>query len=257
MADVSPEAIIAARRELGFENSQIPSSVAIIMDGNGRWARSQGLPRPFGHEEGARTVWKIVIESARLGLDALSLYSFSIENWNRPKEEVDALMQLYAHVLRRERPTVMSHNIKLGHLGRREGLPSFVLDELDESVEVSRNNTGMRLCLALNYASRAEINDAVVRIAKRVAAGEITPDQIDEAMISNSLDTADIPDPDLLIRTSGEIRLSNFLLWQLSYSEFYITDTHWPDFDAMEFQKALRAYARRHRRFGGLDDSNV
>ena len=256
MPDLSPEAVSAARAELDVPDDHIPRSVAIIMDGNGRWARSRDLPRSAGHEEGARNVCRIVTEAARLGLDALSLYSFSIENWNRPPDEVNMLMHLYAEYLVRERETVMANNIRLKHLGRRDGLPEAVLRELDESVRVSADNTGMFLCLALNYGSRAEMTDAVRSIARRVARGVLKPDDIDDAVISNSLNSAGVPDPDLLIRTSGELRVSNFLLWQISYAELYVTDVYWPDFDEAEFHKALKAYAARHRRFGGVDESN-
>jgi undecaprenyl diphosphate synthase len=256
MADVSPRAVAAARKDLGVPEEQIPRSVAIIMDGNGRWAKRRGLPRPAGHEMGAKVVRSIVSEGARLGLSALTLYSFSIENWRRPREEVNALMHLYADTLVRERPTIMEHNVRLRHLGRREGLPEPVLAELDESVRVSANNTGMYLCLALNYGSRTEILDAVGRIARQVQQGQVQPDQITEQLFSDSLDTHGIDDPDLLIRTAGEMRLSNFLLWQISYAELYVTDVFWPDFDEAEFRKAILAYANRHRRFGGLDQTN-
>jgi len=254
MPDLSPQAIAEARRELSVPDDHIPRSVGIIMDGNGRWANERGLSRSAGHDAGARVVRRIVTEAARLGLEALTLYSFSIDNWLRPAEEVNTLMHLYAEYLIRERPTVMENNIRLRHLGRREGLPEMVLKELDESVRISRDNTGMYLCLALNYGSRTEMTDAVRRIASRVEAGEMKPDQIDADLISTQLDTADVPDPDLVIRTSGEMRLSNFLLWQISYAEFYVTDAYWPDFDEEEFRKALRTFASRHRRFGGLDD---
>jgi len=253
MADLSPEAIAAARKALAVPDERIPRSVAIIMDGNGRWAQSRGLPRPVGHEQGAKVVRTIVTEAARLGLEALTLYSFSIENWRRPPDEVRALMHLYAEYLVAERPTVMEHNIRLRHLGRRNGLPEQVLAELDESVRVSSANTGMFLCLALNYGSRAEITDAMAAIARAAADGKIKPSQVDEAMISGHLDTAGVPDPDLLIRTAGEMRVSNYLLWQISYAEFFVSDVYWPDFDVDEFHKAIRAYAARHRRFGGLE----
>ena len=256
MADLSPEAIRAAREELEVPDDHIARSVAIIMDGNGRWARQRRLPRSAGHEQGAGNVRRIVTEAARLGLQALTLYSFSIENWSRPPDEINTLMHLYADYLVHERPTVMANNIRLRHLGRRDGLPQIVLDELDESVRVSSGNTGMFLCLALNYGSRTEMTDAVIRIARRVAQGQLDPIQIDETIISDSLDTAGVPDPDLLIRTSGEMRLSNYLLWQMSYAELYITDVYWPDFTEQEFQKALRCYGNRHRRFGGVDASN-
>ena len=257
MADISPSAVQAARRELGVPDDTIPRSVAIIMDGNGRWARRRNLPRTAGHAAGAEVVRRIVTEAARLGLDALTLYSFSIENWRRPREEVEALMHLYAEYLVRERTTVMDHNIRLRHLGRRAGLPESVLRELDESLRVSASNTGMFLCLALNYGSRAEITDAVRSIARDVRAGKLAPEQVNEQAISARLDTAGVSDPDLLIRTSGEMRISNYLLWQISYAEFVVTDALWPDFDEAEFRKALAAYAHRHRRFGGLDDSNT
>ena len=256
MADVSPEAIREAREALGVDETQLPDSVAIIMDGNGRWARQRSLPRSAGHEAGARMLRKIITEGARLGLKALTLYSFSIENWSRPADEIRTLMYLYAKYLARERPTVMTHNICLRHLGRRDGLPEAVLAELDESRRVSKDNTGMFLCLALNYSSRAELTDAVVRIARQVAEGQLDPIEINQELLSATLDTAGVPDPDLLIRTSGEMRLSNYLLWQLSYAEFYVTDVYWPDFDEAEFRKALSAFAGRHRRFGGVDDSN-
>ncbi len=257
MADISPQAVAAARKALGVPEERLPRSVAIIMDGNGRWARTRGLPRPAGHEQGAKVVRKIVSEGARLGLSALTLYSFSIENWRRPREEVNALMHLYADTLQRERPTIMAHNVRLRHLGRREGLPQIVLDELDAGLEASSKNTGMYLCLALNYSGRSEIIDAANRIAARVQRGELRPGEIDEETFSNSLDTAGVGDPDLLIRTAGEMRISNFLLWQISYAELYVTDVFWPDFEEPEFQKAIIAYAQRHRRFGGLDTSNT
>lgn len=255
MADVSANAVAQARRELGVPEERIPRSVAIIMDGNGRWARQQGLPRSAGHEAGAKVVRSIVTEAARLGLEALTLYSFSIENWSRPKEEVNALMHLYAEYLVHERQTLMDHNVRLQHLGRRDGLPQPVIRELDESVRVSSGNTGMVLGMALNYGSRVEITDAVRRIARRAADGELKPDDVDEALISASLDTAGMPDPDLLIRTSGEMRLSNFLLWQVSYAEMYVAGVFWPDFSPRRLREALVAYAQRDRRFGRVNAS--
>ncbi|KKK86253.1 hypothetical protein LCGC14_2765090 [marine sediment metagenome] len=257
MADISPQAVAAARAELGVQADRLPRHVAIIMDGNGRWAGRRSLPRPAGHAEGATVVRRIVTEAARLGLDALTLYSFSAENWSRPAEEVNALMALYAEYLIRERPTVAAHNVRLRHLGRRDGLPQRVLAELDASVAASRENTGMWLNLALNYGGRVELMDAVRAIAARAAAGDIAPDDITEATISGALDTSGIVDPDLLIRTAGEMRISNFLLWQISYAEFFVTDVLWPEFDEAEFRKALKAYVARHRRYGGLDESNV
>jgi undecaprenyl diphosphate synthase len=252
MADVRPEAVAAARAELGVPDERIPRSVAIIMDGNGRWARERSLPRTAGHAEGAKIVRRIVTESAKLGFEALTLYSFSIENWSRPADEVNALMHLYAEYLKLERATVMDHNIRLRHLGRRDGLPDSVLRELDESLNCSASNTGMYLCLALNYGSRAEITDAVQSLAREVAEGRRDWQSIDGDAIADHLDTRDVPDPDLLIRTSGEVRLSNFLLWQVSYAEFYATDVYWPEFTEDELHKAIYAYAGRDRRFGGV-----
>jgi len=251
------EEIAAHRSALGVPEQRFPRSVAMIMDGNGRWARQRNLPRPFGHQAGARAVRRTVTEAARLGLDVLTLYSFSIENWSRPAEEVETLMRLYAEYLVHERPTVMDNNVRLRHLGRREGLPDMVLRELDETVRLSAGNTGMTLCLAVNYGSRAEITDAVRVLGRRVEKGRLSPDEIDEAMISDVLDTGGLPDPDLLIRTAGEMRISNYLLWQISYAELYVTDVYWPDFDEPQLHKAIEAYANRHRRFGGVDDSNA
>ena len=255
MVETSAEAVAAARAELGIPAGRFPRHVAIIMDGNGRWARRRGLPRPAGHAQGAEVVRKIVVEAVRLGLEALTLYSFSLENWRRPQEEVKALMDLYAQYLRRERSTVIENNVRLRHLGRREGLPEAVLRELDATVEASADNAGMWLNLALNYGGRAELTDAVRAIAAAVADGRLRPEEVDERTVSSALSTAGLPDPDLLIRTAGEMRLSNFLLWQVSYAEIYVTDVLWPDFDEAEFHKALKAYAGRHRRFGGVEDS--
>ncbi|MHC4562481.1 MAG: isoprenyl transferase [Planctomycetota bacterium] len=253
----APNTIEQTAELLGIEPHQVPQSIAIIMDGNGRWAAERGLPRSAGHEEGARNVRRIATESAQLGLKALTLYSFSIENWKRPKDEIEVLMHLYAEYLRRERPTMMENNLRLRHLGRRDGLPQPVLDELDTTIDATSSNDGMFLCLALNYGSRAEIVDAVRRIAARVAGNDLDPQDIDEGLVAESLDTADVPDPDLLIRTSGEMRLSNFLLWQLSYAEFVVTDAYWPDFGVELLHEALRAYSQRDRRFGALSDEKA
>ena len=257
MAGVTPETMAAARARLGLPLEAIPRSVAIIMDGNGRWARQRGLPRTAGHAVGAEVVRKIVTEAAHIGLKALTLYSFSLDNWRRPDDEIHSLMGLYAEYLARERATIMDHNIRLHHLGRRGGLPEAVLRELDKSVSASSANSGMHLCLALNYGSRTEILDGMQALARRVAAGELRPEDIDEKALSGVLYAPTVPDPDLLIRTSGEIRLSNFLLWQVSYAEFHVTDAYWPDFTVEHFHNALRTYAGRHRRFGGVDTSNT
>jgi undecaprenyl diphosphate synthase len=243
---------IDSRQELGLEPAQLPRHVAIIMDGNGRWANLRGLPRIRGHAEGALNVREIVTHSARLGLDALTLYSFSTENWKRPKAEVDALMDLYVEYLIKERETVMGNNVRLIQIGRRESLPEPVLRELDITQEVSRNNTGLRLCLAINYGSRLEIVDAVRAIARRVRDGQLSPEGIDEATIDAHLYTAGIPDPDLLIRTAGEMRVSNFLLWQISYAELFVSNVLWPDFRREHLNEAIRAFAARERRFGAV-----
>ena len=252
----TPDTIRAARLAIDIPPDLFPRSVAIIMDGNGRWATAKKLPRSAGHEAGAMIVGKIVVEASQLGMEALSLYSFSSENWARPADEIKTLMHIYAKYLARERPLMMEHGVRLRHIGHREGLPEPVLRELDESERVTADNPGMHLCMALNYGSRVEITDAVKAIAADAVAGRIKPEQIDEQLISNSLNTAGVPDPDLLIRTSGEMRISNFLLWQSSYAEFYAADAYWPDFCNAEFHKAIRNYAERHRRFGGLDQSN-
>ena len=256
MPEISTQTVAEARKALGVPDNRIPRSVAIIMDGNGRWAKQRGLSRSEGHKAGAGMARKIVTASAKLGMEALTLYRFSIENWRRPADEIDTLMHLYAEYLASERPTAMEYNIRIRHLGRREGLPKAVLAELDESVRVTAGNTGMHLCLAINYSSRAEIADAVRRIAKAAGEGRLEGGRIDESAISGALDTAGVPDPDLLVRTSGEMRVSNFLLWQISYAELVVSEVFWPDFDEAEYYKVLREYAQRHRRFGGLDETS-
>jgi undecaprenyl diphosphate synthase len=229
-----------------------PVHVAVIMDGNGRWAQARGLPRAAGHREGVETVRRIVTESARLGLGALTLYSFSSENWKRPADEVAALMFLCCEFLRIERPTMLRENIRFRRIGRREGLPPEVLAELDETERATAHATGLTLCLALNYGSRTEIADAARALAQEVAAGTRSPDSIDEQAIASRLYTAGIPDPDLLVRTAGEMRVSNYLLWQISYAELHVTETLWPDFTVADFHHALADFARRDRRFGGV-----
>jgi undecaprenyl diphosphate synthase len=232
---------------------RMPGHVAIIMDGNGRWARERGLPRVEGHRNGSRGVRTIINESARLGFECLTLYSFSLENWKRPREEVSALMELYRHYLIHERPTIMNNNVQVRHIGQEEGLPDSVLEALHETIELSRENTGMTLLLALNYSGRSEIVQTVRTIVGEVQKGALAVEDIDEETISSNLDTHGLPDPDLLIRTSGEMRISNFLLWQISYAELYVTDVHWPDFNEEILAQAIRAYASRNRRFGGVE----
>ena len=226
------------------------------MDGNGRWAQSRNQPRIAGHRAGAKAVRDIIIECARLELDALTLYSFSMENWKRPADEVGALMDLYLQYLVKERRELVEHNIRFVQLGRREGLPQSVLDEVDQTAAATSHCTGLTLCVALNYSSRTEITDALRAIVHDVMAGRIDPADIDEDMISRNLYTAGLPDPDLLIRTAGELRISNYLLWQISYAEMYVTDVYWPDFRVENLHHAIREYARRKRRFGGLDHTD-
>lgn len=206
----------------------------------------------MGHQAGAKTVRTITEEAARLGLKQLTLYSFSTENWNRPKEEVDLLMELYVQYMRSQRELLVSNNIRFRQIGRLEGLPAGVREVLTETLEATRENTGLTLCLAVNYGSRAEIADAVRDIARKVAAGEMAAEAVDEQTIAAHLYTAGMPDPDLLIRTAGEMRISNYLLWQISYAELYVTDVLWPDFGVGDFHQALRAFAARERRFGGV-----
>ena len=233
---------------------RIPRHIAIIMDGNGRWAASRGLPRIAGHREGARRVRAVVEECARLGVEALTLYSFSSENWKRPEDEVTALMELARHHLQLERQMMLANNVRFRRIGRREGLPAPVLAELDRTEDGTSTCTGMTLCLAMNYGSRQEIVDAVQTVAQRVRRGELDPGAIDEAAISGALDTHGLPDPDLLVRTAGERRVSNFLLWQISYAELYVTDVLWPEFKVPELAAAIDDFNARRRTYGGLQD---
>ncbi len=229
-----------------------PRHVAFIMDGNGRWAQARGLPRVAGHREGVETVRRIVTESTRLGLEAITLYSFSSENWKRPQDEVNALMTLCAEFLRVERATMLRENIRFRRIGRRDGLPAEVLAELDETERVTAAHTGLTLCLALNYGSRTEIADAARALAIEVREGRLAAEDIDEAAVARSLYSAGISDPDLLVRTAGEMRLSNYLLWQISYAELEVVDVLWPDFSVDEFHRVIREFARRERRYGAV-----
>ncbi|UCG32236.1 MAG: isoprenyl transferase [Phycisphaerales bacterium] len=248
------EASLDPQQVLGLKREQLPGHIAIIMDGNGRWARQRGLPRVRGHEAGSETVREIVTECARLGIACLTLYSFSTENWKRPPDEVETLMDLYARYLVKERPTIMDNNVRFVQVGREEGLPDRVVAELHETVRLSKDNTGLTLALALNYGSRTEIVDAVKCIAKQVLSGKIKPDDIDQELFARSLYTRGLPDPDLLIRTANERRISNFLLWQISYAEIYVTPTLWPDFSKEDLHAAIKDFAGRQRRFGELQD---
>ena len=237
----------------GVPPERLPGHVAIIMDGNGRWAKQRNQPRIAGHRAGARSVREIVTECSRLGIGYLTLYSFSTENWKRPDDEVRGLMDLCVEYLVKERRELTDNNIRFLQIGRREGLPVAVLDALDRTTAVTKSCTGLTLCLALNYSSRTEITDAMRSIADDVQAGRLEPAAIQEATISERLYTAGLPDPDLLVRTAGELRVSNYLLWQISYAEIHVTDVYWPDFGIEDLHRALRDYASRDRRFGGID----
>ncbi|MFB0555207.1 MAG: isoprenyl transferase [Phycisphaerae bacterium] len=237
---------------LGLTPDQMPRHIAIIMDGNGRWAKKKGMPRVKGHREGGKTVEKIAQCCVDFGIESLTLYSFSIENWKRPKAEVNALMHLYTQYLIQIRSTLMKNNVKLAHLGRLTGLPAPVQKELRKTMEITDANTGMILALALNYGGRAEIIDATQKIAQEYKNGKLRLRDIDEQCVSRHLYTAGLAEPDLLIRTANEMRISNFLLWQISYSEFYVTKTLWPDFKKSSLEKAILAYAKRIRRFGTI-----
>jgi undecaprenyl diphosphate synthase len=249
-----PKSPDALRRlaEAGLSPERLPEHIAIIMDGNGRWARQRGLPRVEGHARGAHSVRATVEECCRLGIGQLTLYCFSSENWKRPQPELDFLMTLLEQYLIQERQEILDQNIRFRTIGRRSGLPDNVLREIDTSIHLSQDNTGMVLCLAINYGGRTELIDAVRAIAEQVHQGTLTLDAIDETAISNALYTAGMPDPDLLVRTAGEMRVSNFLLWQISYAELWVTELCWPDFDCATLHEALRDYAGRERRFGGI-----
>jgi undecaprenyl diphosphate synthase len=238
----------------GLDPERLPRHVAVIMDGNGRWARQRGMPRVEGHLRGVQSVRSTVEECCRLGIDQLTLYCLSSENWKRPQHELDFLMTLLHKYLLDERAEIMGQNIRFTVIGRREGLPDNVLAEIGENVRISSPNTGMTLALAINYGARTEIVDAVRAIAERVRRGELEPAMIDEDTIGGALYTAGMPDPDLLVRTAGEMRVSNYLLWQISYAELWVTDKCWPDFDRDTLHQALRDFGRRERRFGGLKD---
>jgi undecaprenyl diphosphate synthase len=232
--------------------ASLPQHVAIIMDGNGRWAKQRSLPRIEGHRQGAESARTIIRTSGELGIKYLTLYAFSAENWNRPKDEVDALMKYLIHYLKTETPELNKNNVRLEVIGQIYRLPENVQEHLKKSIATLSKNSGLTLVMALSYGSRIEIVDAVRRIAEKARDGKLEPADINEEVISQHLWTRNIPDPDLLIRTSGEMRVSNFLLWQISYAELVITPTLWPDFRKPQFFAALEEYARRHRRFGGI-----
>ncbi|HLX72318.1 MAG TPA: isoprenyl transferase [Verrucomicrobiae bacterium] len=232
--------------------ANLPQHVAIIMDGNGRWAKQRHLPRIEGHRAGAESARTIIRTAGELGIKYLTLYAFSAENWNRPKDEVDALMKYLVHYLKSETPELNKNNVRLEVIGQIYRLPENVQDHLKKSITTLSKNNGLTLVMALSYGSRIEIVEAVRSIAEKAKQGKLDPADINEQVISQHLWTRNVPDPDLLIRTSGEMRISNFLLWQISYTELVVTQTFWPDFRKPQFFEALEEYTRRHRRFGGL-----
>lgn len=232
--------------------AKLPRHIAIIMDGNGRWATSQGWPRALGHRAGAGTVREVVEACYKLGTRVLTLYSFSLENWKRPQDEIDALMTLCSMYLDGECDEMMRRNIRLRVIGSRAGLPKQVLESIDRVTKATEKNTALTLCLAINYGARAELIEAAKALAEDVKAGKLSPDQIDERTFASKLTTHGLPDPDLLIRTAGESRISNFLLWQISYAELYVTQTLWPDFGAKDLHAAVRDFSKRTRKFGAV-----
>lgn len=246
-ADAPADASLA---DLDLE--RIPRHVSIIMDGNGRWATARGLDRSKGHVAGVDALREAVTTSVRLGLDVFSVYAFSTENWRRPQREVDLLMHLFATTLVKELPLFHQENVRLRFLGDLDALPERTRAVFQRGLDETSDHTGMVFALAVNYGSRAEIARAARLVAQDVSEGLLAVDDIDESSVAARLYTADLPDPDLLIRTSGELRLSNYLLWQLAYTEFYVTDTLWPDFDRWDFLRAVRAFQGRSRRFGGV-----
>jgi undecaprenyl diphosphate synthase len=234
-----------------------PRHIAVIMDGNGRWAQRRGLPRIEGHRRGVASVRAITEECARLKIRQLTLYCLSSENWKRPQAELDFLMHLLEQYLVEERSVLLREEIKLSVIGRREGIPPSVQNAMDRTIALTAGHTGLNLCLAINYGSRGEITDAVRRIAEEANAGKLDPADIDEQTIADRLYTAGMPDPDLLIRTAGEMRFSNYLLWQVSYAEFHVTDLCWPEFREAELHAAIRDFASRDRKFGGLNQPEI
>ena len=237
-----------------IDPNRLPAHIAIIMDGNGRWARKRSLPRAAGHKAGVEAVRTTVETCTRLGIQALTLYAFSVENWKRPRTEVDTLWRLLRVYLRRELPEILSNGIRFSCMGRLDGLPPQVRQELQNTIDATAHNRGMRLNVAINYSGRAELVDAINAIVEDARLeGRLRDLRVDEEAIASRLYTADLPDPDLLIRTSGEMRISNFLLWQIAYAELYVTDTLWPDFRRADLMHAILDYQKRDRRFGGLN----
>ena len=234
------------------QERKIPAHVAIILDGNGRWAKKRGLPRTMGHTEGCKVVEQTVEDAARLGIRYLTVYAFSTENWKRSEEEVGALMQLFRYYMKRLLKVAVKNNVRVLMIGERSRFAPDIVAGIDALEEQTKQNTGLTFVIAVNYGARDEVRRAVTKIAREVQEGILAPEDISEDVISSHLDTAKIPDPDLLIRTSGELRLSNFLLWQCAYTEFYVTEIYWPDFNKEELLKAIDSYNLRDRRYGGV-----
>ncbi len=241
-------------KNIDITGLNIPEHVAIILDGNGRWAKKRFLPRNAGHAAGAKTVEKIIEDAHDMGIKYITMYAFSTENWNRPEDEVKALMKLLRNYLSDCIERANKNNMIVRVIGKKDGLDEDIIEKINELEECSKNNTGITFVIALNYGSRDEITRAAKKMAQHVAERKLKPEDIEENTINSYLDTAGIPDPDLLIRTSGEIRLSNYLLWQLAYTEFYFTDVLWPDFNKEELKKAIVKYNQRDRRFGGIKE---
>lgn len=239
----------------GVNFMKIPAHIAIILDGNGRWAKAKGMPRNYGHAQGSKNVERICEEAYRMGVKYLTVYAFSTENWNRPKDEVDALMKLLRNYMKTCIKTAAKNDMKVRVIGDKTGLDEDIRNRIAELEEATKDNGGLNFQIALNYGSRDEIVRAVRRVSEDVKEGKVKPEDIDEKMFETYLDTHGIPDPDLMIRTSGELRLSNYLLWQLAYTEFYFTDIPWPDFTKEELSKAIEQYNRRDRRYGGVKEA--
>jgi len=235
-----------------LDKKNIPAHIAVIMDGNGRWAEEKGFPRSAGHREGIKRVREILTCAGNLGVRFMTFFAFSTENWNRPKKEIDMLMRSLVNFLDRQIDELHKKNIRFIRIGRDEPLPGYILSRIREAEAKTRNNSGLTVVLALNYGARQEIADAAKGFAELVAAGQASPEDLDVERFNGLISTRGIPDPDLLIRTSGEMRLSNFLLWQLSYSELYFAKKYWPDFRAPDLEKAIKDYQKRERRFGGI-----
>jgi undecaprenyl diphosphate synthase len=240
-----------------IDPNNLPQHIAVIMDGNGRWAKQQGAARVFGHRSAIKAVREVTEGCAELGVKYLTLYAFSTENWNRPKFEVDALMQLLVHTIRGEMKTLMDNNVRLATIGHTESLPKDCQRELQEAMQTTEHNTGLTLVLALSYSGRWEIVEAVRQIAEEVKAGTLISDEITDQTFGKYLTTRNMPDPELMIRTSGEMRISNFLLWQLAYSELYMPDVLWPDFRKPHLYEAILSYQNRERRFGKTSEQLV